>query len=88
MVGRHGRCTSSLAGALKKKLPGCAVIYVSFNDYSNLAVWEKDNPLAALCRRIAFAAVVDREQGHVHEQYAAFSKMDVSEKDIEDWLAR
>jgi len=37
-----------------------ARIYVSFNDNTTVQIWEQEDPLQALLRRIAFAASVDK----------------------------
>jgi len=54
--GGKTRALYELSSALKKKLPGAAIIYITLNDYSNLKSWEQSDPISAICRRIAFAA--------------------------------
>jgi hypothetical protein len=51
-----------LASALRMKNNTDAIIYVSFIGQTNLLPWEKTGlPLQALCRRIMFAALADKD---------------------------
>ena len=45
-----------MAHALKSTLPDAAIIRISLNNATNLSSWEKNNPVGAVCRWIAFAA--------------------------------
>ena len=58
-----------------------AVFFVSFNDFSCIEEWEQADPLAALCRRVAFAARRER-----HARYKDFAKADVKPHQIIEWM--
>ena len=71
---------------IRKELPGVAVIYVSFNDFSSLDPWEMRDPVGALCRRIAFAALKGREEFPTDDDFDSFRQTMVTEGDILSWL--
>lgn len=79
--GGKTRALTEMAPLLKKRL-GAAVIFVSFNDYSTIATWEKADPIAALCRRIAFEARCDRTAQFNNTFYNA----NVTADHIKEWL--
>ena len=64
--------------------PDVAVVYISFNNFSSLEAWELRDPVAALCRRIAFSAL--RERVATPGGFDAFRNTAVMEDDIIRWL--
>lgn len=56
------------------------------NNSSNLLEWEQHDPIAALCRRIAFAAMKGRDFSQSLEQFKPFLKVKVSKETIIAWL--
>ena len=69
-----------MAHALKSTLPDAAIIRISLNDATNLSSWEKNDPVGAVCRRIAFAA-----QLVAPTSFNTF-RVHVSRDDIQTWL--
>lgn len=66
-----------------------SIIYVSFNDFSPLEVWEQKDPLRALCTRIAFAALKTRHyDGSLPAQFTSFQNKhySITNEDILSWL--
>ena len=59
-----------------------AVIFVTFNDFSPVLEWEQADPRAALCRRIAFAAMKGRDYDHSLDQYNEFASAQVPAEEI------
>jgi hypothetical protein len=55
--GGKTRALYEIATICKEKVKVESVIYVSFNDSTSLSEWEQEDPLQALCLRIAFAAL-------------------------------
>jgi hypothetical protein len=84
--GGKTRALQEIARQLKADLPGSSVVYVTFNDSSSLQSWEQDDPLGALCRRIAFASLRERDYEKSDRQYEAFASARVSADEIGDWL--
>ncbi len=82
--GGKTRVLLELNKLLREQLPNVAVVYVSFNNFSSLEPWELRDPLGALCRRIAFSALKQRDA--TAAGFRKFRRTCVSEKDIEDWL--
>jgi hypothetical protein len=66
-----------------------AVIYVTFNDFSSLHDNEQDDPLQALCQRIAFAALkkppLDEDKAASFEDFQS-KYYDIRPKDITEWI--
>ena len=56
--GGKTRSLYEIAEFLKSK--ETAVFYVTFNDWSTIQGWEQEDPVGALFRRIAFAALKER----------------------------
>lgn len=82
--GGKTRALEEIGHCLRKKRPEVAVIFVSFNNYSAIQDWEHADPVAALCRRIAFAALnIKNPSKH---DYDRFAKSNVVESDILKWL--
>jgi hypothetical protein len=77
---RETRAMIEMASILRKRTEAC-VLFVSFNDFSSILDWEQDDPVGALCRRIAFAARKDRRL-----KYEAFAKAEVTSDQIIKWL--
>ena len=50
-----------------KGLNECVVLSVSFNAFSCVEDWEQEDPIRALCRRIAFAAVCSKQGSKLTE---------------------
>jgi len=71
---------------LKERLRGddVAVIYISLNDQTSLINWESLNPIDAICRRIAFAALPRTEETQDFKSFA--EEVEVSSKAIVEWL--
>jgi hypothetical protein len=78
-----------------------AIIFVSFNSETPVEGWENEDPVGALCRRIAFASlnrewftsVNDDQEGKVPSSrrlmFELFrKKIDVSPESVIDWLGR
>ena len=65
-------------------------MYVSFNNYSCVKDWENDDPIGALCRRIAFAVCVDptgKSEEDLEVLYKdKFAHLEISMKVILEWL--
>jgi hypothetical protein len=85
--GGKTRALEELAHNLRKQRPDVPVVFVSFNNYSVIQEWELADPVAALCRRIAFAALnILVPTKHHYDRFAMTD--DVSEKDILSWLGK
>ena len=82
--GGKTRALCELGTILKKHFPQIAIIFVSFNDYSDATNEERSHPIEALCKRIAFASRKN-QGGNVIEEYSKF-KMAVSAVNIVEWL--
>jgi hypothetical protein len=82
--GGKTRALEEMAQILRRKRPDVAVVFVSFNNYSVIREWEHADPVAALCRRIAFAALNITEP--TKHNYDRFALTDVTESDILRWL--
>jgi hypothetical protein len=82
--GGKTRALLELKKLFHQRVPNIAVIYVSFNDFSSLESWELRDPIAALCRRIAFSAL--RERNATREGFKVFNRTLVLEYDIINWL--
>jgi hypothetical protein len=84
--GGKTRALEELARILK--LRNIPVVMISLNDYSSLKEWEKADGVGAVCRRIAFAASMDRDFGKSLGQYEYFSKQkwNVAAHQVEEWL--
>lgn len=83
--GGKTRALTEIAKRLRPELTPC-VIFVTFNEWSPLRVEEQDNPLLALCRRIAFVASKDFQPKS--ESWDCFyqGRFNVVPEDIETWL--
>jgi hypothetical protein len=88
--GGKTRALYEIAKICKEKVKVDSVIYVSFNDSTSLSEWEQDDPLQALCLRIAFAALRKLEQTSKTraQQFEEFRSRDilVEPKLILQWL--
>ena len=85
--GGKTRALKELARRLKISLPNTAIIFVSFNEFSNILEWETKDPLGALCRRIAFAARQNQtSDDHLIELYDSYKYASVNPNDIKIWL--
>ena len=73
-------CYVNCIVALHSKLRDAAIIPISLHDATNLRSWEQDDPVGAVCRRIAFAA-----QLVAPTSFDTF-RVHVSRVDIETWL--
>jgi hypothetical protein len=86
--GGKTRSLHELAQAVRAADKTYALIFVSFNSATPVEVWENDDPLGALCRRIAFTALKRDEQ--VPSRSDMFNRFnthyDVSPQSILDWL--
>ena len=83
--GGKTRALEELAHSLRKGQPGLSVVFVSFNNYSVIKEWEHADPVSALCRRIAFAAL-NLPHPSKHD-YDAFAKtLVVTVDDVVTWL--
>ena len=82
--GGKTRVLLELNKMLRERNPEVSVVYVSFNNFSSLEAWELRDPVAALCRRIAFSAL--RERNATHGGFDAFRNTTVMEDDIIRWL--
>lgn len=82
--GGKTRTLLELNKMLRAKYPQVAVVYISFNNFSSLASWEHRDPLGALCRRIAFAALKQRDA--TRAGFKVFRPTSVRESDIISWL--
>ncbi len=78
--GGKTRALEEIAHSLRRKRPEISVVFVSFNDDSVIKDWEHADPVAALCRRIAFAAL-DIAVPNKHD-YDAFAETDATGSDI------
>jgi len=85
--GRGGktRALLELTRALKDRFNSeeVAVIYISFTAHSSLLKWETMNPIDAICRRIAFAALPNTA-GESFEKFA--ETVEVSSSAVLKWL--
>jgi len=81
--GGQTRALKEIGQRLKSSIHA-SVIYVSFNEFSLVGVWEEADPLGALCRRIAFAARRDRNATFEKD----FANADVKPMQIIEWLGR
>ena len=82
--GGKTRALEELAHSLRKERPGLVVIFVSFNNYSRIRDWEYADPVAALCRRIAFAALSIEHPSD--KDYDPFALTSVTMDHIVTWL--
>eukprot|EP00597_Dinobryon_sp_UTEXLB2267_P016316 CAMPEP_0201092834 /NCGR_PEP_ID=MMETSP0812-20130820/1366_1 /ASSEMBLY_ACC=CAM_ASM_000668 /TAXON_ID=98059 /ORGANISM="Dinobryon sp., Strain UTEXLB2267" /LENGTH=627 /DNA_ID=CAMNT_0047344629 /DNA_START=193 /DNA_END=2076 /DNA_ORIENTATION=- len=83
--GGKTRALLELSTALKDRFKGedVAVIYISINANTSLLEWETLNPIDAICRRIAFAALPNSE-GQSFEKFA--EEVEVPSSAILEWL--
>jgi hypothetical protein len=86
--GGYTRALTEIDFALKEQMPDSVVLSVSFSAFSFMQDWEQFDPIVALCRRIAFAAVCSKPgskltEGDYHEHFA---RMTVKPADIFSWL--
>ncbi len=86
--GGKTRALYELAKSLRHASPDVAVVYVSFNDYSGVRDWERENPVCALCCRIAFAALFSAESAAEPNKdlYDRFANTSVTADDVRNWL--
>jgi hypothetical protein len=84
--GGKTRALKEIARVLHKN--NLLAIFVSFNDYSPLRNWEQLDPVGALCRRIAFAALTSRDHADSKQQYNDFCTTGVTEAQILHWLGK
>ena len=84
MQGGKTRSLYKLAKKLKDEKPELGVIYVSFGGFSQLQGWEAHSLVDALCRRVACAALGDRDYFLSATQYKEFSYID--KQDVLAWL--
>jgi hypothetical protein len=84
--GGKTRALKEIAHRLHRDLPGTAVIFVSFNGNTGISEWEQADPLAALCRRIAFAARQRPDPTKEMDQFEAFKFAVASSDQIKQWL--
>jgi hypothetical protein len=86
--GGKTRALYEIAAAIKKNFSDCAVLYVSFNDWSSVKPWEQSQPLEALCRRIAASALCNLGIDDMHEKYEDFYNANVSADAVLKWLGK
>lgn len=79
--GGKTRALYEVGVALKETLPHTAVISVSFNGASSLKFEEHGDPVGAFCRRVAFAARIDRKKG-----FEEFLGLRVTAEQVSSWL--
>ena len=84
--GGKTRTLYELAKVFHELRPGVAVIFVSFNNDTSIADWELEDPVGALCRRIAFAAL-DIESP-ASEDWKRFANTYVTSEDVIAWLGK
>jgi hypothetical protein len=91
--GGKNRALYEIASHLKKDLDS-AIIYVFFSNHSSIEEWEKADPIAALCRRIAFEARRDRECDEPQKRFVYLElqldqllNANVSSDHIKEWLS-
>ena len=60
-------------------------LVVSFNDFSDVWLEEQDDPLAALTRRIAFAA---SKEPKTEDNFNKFRQMVVTDESVREWLGK
>ena len=80
--GGKTRALKEVGVQLKKLIPEAAIIYVSMNDRSSIKPWEQEDPTAALCRRIAFAA----QKNLNIRKFKSMKNVAVTVRQIEAWL--
>ncbi len=87
--GGKTRALYELAKSLRHASPDVAVVYVSFNDYSGVRDWERENPVCALCCRIAFAALFSAESAAEPNKglYDRFANTSVTADVVRNWLS-
>jgi len=81
--GGKTRALIEIAQRLKSSVD-TSVIFVSFNGFSDIQRWEQENPLGALCRRIAFAARRERNATFKKD----FANAHVKPEQIIKWLGK
>ena len=81
--GGKTRALHELAWALRKENATDAIIYVSFNGFTSLEPWEYEQPLEALCRRILFAALGEKDTRSFRDFIESTT---ANESDVIDWL--
>ena len=72
-----------VGGGEGKKL---VVIRISCNAETPVDEWEQEDPLGALCRRIAFAGMINRNFNNTRTQFEDWKKVQVSSEAIVKWL--
>ncbi len=82
--GGKTRVLLELNKMLRAQYPQVAVVYISFNNFSSLEPWELHDPLGALCRRIAFSALKQRDA--TPAGFDEFRHTSVRGSDIISWL--
>jgi hypothetical protein len=84
--GGKTRAMLELAASFKEKRKEVAVIFVSCGDETSVDEWELDDPVNALLRRIAFAAL-DIES-RTREDWKRFSNTWVTSENVMAWLGK
>jgi hypothetical protein len=84
--GGKTRSLYEIAKFLKEQWKDTAVVYVTFNAWSEIQEWEQHDPVGALFRRIAFAALKGRSYKDSVKQYRYMKNQEVSKAWIEKWL--
>jgi len=81
--GGKTRALAEVCALFKKEHPDCAVILISLNDTTTLQTWEHDDPVGAICRRIAYSAYKHRRSTSFYSFIEMYS---VSKELILTWL--
>jgi hypothetical protein len=84
--GGKTRALLELAAAFRKQRPKVAVIFVSFNNDTSVDEWELEEPVNALWRRIAFAALDITSP--TKQDWKKFANTSVTSEDIMQWLGQ
>jgi hypothetical protein len=85
--GGKTRALKEIARKIKSDNLGdeAAVIYISLNDYSCMKMGEQENPVEAICKRIAFEARHSKNGNGLLGKYNQFN-MQVTVENIKNWL--
>lgn len=83
---RGGKTRALLEIGQALRTAGIVVIDVSFADYSDVEQWEQEDPLGALCRRIAFAGLQGRNMLHSRAEWLDYKNTSVTGKQIRQWI--
>lgn len=84
--GGKTRALYEIANRLSSSNPRIPVIFVTLNDFSCVDIRDRADPVSAICKRIAFAALSGRIFAESSKQWKSLAGNFVSVEQINSWL--